>query len=96
MDGGASTDFQLRNGTAGGFLREIVNGKLGAVVDGAACMFSSTQLWKSLSAIGGPSSRTVVPCLMGKGQPGQFTWYSVSAVPGMLNSMTIVDSQRSL
>jgi TldD protein len=93
--GDASTDFQARNGSGRGTIREIVDGKLGAIVDGGAFLFDSTQLWKNLVAIGGASSRDVIPMSERKGQPTQVTAHSVAAVPGRLKDLTIVDIRRN-
>jgi TldD protein len=96
MGGRLSTDFQGRNGSGMGVMREIVNGKLGAAVDGAAFLFDSMQVWKTLTAVGGPSSRGVIPAIETKGEPGQVTQFSVSAVPCSLKDMIIVDARRSV
>jgi len=89
-----STDFQSRNGSGGANVREIVNGKLGAVIDGSAFLFDSTHLWKNLVALGGASSRVRAAASEVKGQPSQLNTHSISAVPAVLKDMIIVDSQR--
>jgi hypothetical protein len=78
-----------------GTIREIVDGKLGAIIDGGAFLFDSTQLWKNLMAIGGASSRDMVPMPERKGQPTQVTTHSVVAVPARLKDLTIVDVRRN-
>jgi TldD protein len=94
MHGSASADFQARNGSGRGFVREIVNGKLGAVVDGVNFLFDAMKLWTTLSALGGPGSQEVVPAGERKGQPAQATSHSVAAVPGSLKDIIIVDARR--
>lgn len=95
IDGDAGTDFQSRTGFAGGKMREIVNGKLGAFLDGAGMMFDSTQLWKGLTAIGGSASATLVTAVDWKGEPAQGSEYSIVAVPGHFKEATIVDVHHS-
>jgi TldD protein len=94
FEGRVSTDFQSRSGVGLGTFREIVNGKLGAIVDGAAFMFDSSQIWKTLTALGGPSSRVQVSAAGSKGQPTQRFPYSVAAVPGILANAAVVDLKR--
>jgi TldD protein len=92
--GGARMDFQFREGVGNGVMREIVNGKLGAFIVGGQMLFSSSELWKSLVALGGASSREQIPSKEDKGEPQQAAAYSVSAVPGVLKEMPIVDARR--
>jgi TldD protein len=94
-DGGINVDFQARSGVGMGKFREIVNGKLGAVIDGAAMMFDSTQIWKGLRALGGVSSRTRIPFGGVKGQPMQSYSYSIVAVPGTIANVAVVDLKRA-
>jgi TldD protein len=94
--GNTLADFQARNGSGRGIVREIVNGKLGAVIDGAAFLFDSMQLWKTLTAVGGPASQQVFSGGERKGQPVQATAHSVAAVPGSLKDLIIVDVRRNV
>lgn len=94
FDGGISTDYQSRSGYGIGTFREIVNGKLGAIVDSAAVVFDSSQIWKGLKAIGGPSSQARVAAAGAKGQPAQRYAYTVSAVPALLTNAAIIDLKR--
>jgi len=87
-------DPQQLNGTAVGTVREIKNGKLGRVLDGAALTFRAPEFWKSLDAIGGPSSVRTTGRLMYKGQPVQQTIHSISAVPGRFKNAGIIDFTR--
>jgi hypothetical protein len=75
-------------------MREIVNGKLGAVLEGAEILFDSTQVWKNLLEIGGPDSVSIVPAFNGKGQPSQQHEYTVSAVSARFKDMAVVDGRR--
>lgn len=79
---------------AGGEMREIINGKLGPILDGAQIIFDSTQFWKNLTELGGESSMQVTPAGSIKGQPVQFTSYSVQSVAGRFKELTVVDGTR--
>ena len=61
----AQIDSQARTGLllAGdyGCMQEIKNGRLGRILTGGAVFFNSQQLWKSLTAIGGPTTQAVLP-----------------------------------
>ncbi len=94
MSGGASTDFQSRTGQANGEMREIVNGKIGPVLEGAQIIFDSTQLWKNLTELGGEASADVVAAGSIKGQPVQASSYSVNTVAGRFKELTVVDAKR--
>jgi TldD protein len=91
------TDFQGRTGLGGGFpllLREIVNGKPGAILLGANFMFNTSQLWNDVIALGGPSSARNYGMLRKKGQPEQSIRHSVSAVPIAVKEVAIFDNTR--
>jgi TldD protein len=94
FDGNISTDFQSRAGLGVMGFREITNGKLGAVIDGAGLAFDSSQIWKGLRALGGPSSRVRIPSGGGKGQPFQGYPYSIAAVPGVIGNIAVIDLRR--
>jgi TldD protein len=95
LRGNASVDFQLRGGQGNAALvREIVNGKLGAIVTGASYLFDSISLWRRLVAIGGASTADVIVGSDIKGQPFQSTSHTVSAVPAKLVNVTTLDLTR--
>ncbi len=94
VGGGVSTDFQSRTGAGGGMMREIVNGKLGPILDGAQVLFDSTQVWKNLIELGGANSGATIWGKSIKGQPTQVSFYSLQSVAGRFKEMTIVDAQR--
>lgn len=90
-----STDFQAKNGMGtNGFVREIVNGELGNVIQHSGFLFNAVDFWKNVTAIGGSSSVKVAPKTNVKGQPMQASDYSVSAVPLTVKDVSIVDSRR--
>jgi TldD protein len=105
--GGVATDFQGKNGLgAGAVTREIVNGRLGARIVGGGFLFNSTELWKKLTAIGGPNSASVTDVIGSrgglwlnaphdvKGQPTQVMSYSVQAVPSLFTDVALIDRSR--
>ena len=94
VGGDLTMDFQSRSGAGGGTIREIVDGKIGAVIEGAGYLFDSTQLWKNLRAIGGPQSMETIPASELKGEPAQRPLHTTSAVPGILKDMPVVDMRR--
>ncbi len=90
-----SLDFQAKNGMiANGYLREIVNGKLGDALLGGGILFSSHELWNNVTAIGGLQSTAVVEGTSRKGQPQQECAYSISAVPMVVKNVSVVDVKR--
>jgi TldD protein len=91
----ASTDFQGKNGTlVKGKAYEVKSGKKVARLLNAGVLFSATELWKNVTAIGGPAS--VVPCAQGedKGEPMQSTMHSVSGVALTLTKQALIDVTR--
>jgi TldD protein len=87
-------DPQQLNGMAFGSLREIRNGKLGRFLTGAAVEFRAPNLWKSLDAIGGPSSTRWIGLQSWKGEPRQSTFHSVGAVPARFKNVAVIDFMR--
>jgi TldD protein len=95
LGGSISADFQSRTGGSyRSYMREIVDGKLGPILVGADILFASTELWKSLLEIGGPTSMAMSAHGSRKGQPVQSTLYSIEAVPARFKDMTVIDSTR--
>jgi TldD protein len=95
MDGIATTDFQAKNGTlAKGRVYEVKDGKKVARVANAAVLFSSTELWKNVTAIGGPASMIQRGQGESKGEPGQATLHTVSGVALALKQQAVVDITR--
>ncbi len=84
-------DFQCLNATVTGSAREIRKGKLERYISDAAIMIRTPELWKSMAAIGGPSSRKAYGFKCAKGQPEQAMGYSVSAVPAIFQNMGLIN-----
>ncbi len=91
---GIALDFQQLNGMAAGKAYKINNGKKVALLDGAGILFRTPELWKSLSILGGPGSAVQAAGLEYKGQPGQTSTHTITAVPAMFTQQTIIDSKR--
>lgn len=72
--------------------REIVNGKLGADLTGLTPVFSSADLWKHVSAVGGDASAQTFPVGARKGEPSQQMEFSVRAVPATVTNIACIDS----
>lgn len=95
VGGRVLTDFQSRTGGSNrAFMREITDGKLGAILQGADILFTSSELWKSLVEVGGTSSVEVASSRSEKGQPSQTSSYSIEAVPARFKEITVIDGTR--
>jgi TldD protein len=96
LQGHTSMDFQASNGTGpgDGYVREIRNGKLGAIMHNAEFVFTSLDVWKNVVTLGGVSTVEAIPATSGKGQPGQTTAHTVSAPAAIVRDVTIVDPER--
>ncbi len=95
--GGVGVDFQARTGIGGGgSVREIVDGKLGAIISSAAFSFSTVELWKSVIGIGGQSSCVRFAGVGAKGEPQQETRHSITAPPVAVNGVAVVDPMRKV
>jgi TldD protein len=94
IGGQFQTDFQARTGSGRGLIREIVNGKLGAVITGLECFFNTPQLWKNIKAIGGAASVVQITSSESKGEPAQTTSHSIRAVPAQIASVDFIDLRR--
>lgn len=87
-----TSDFQAKYGLVkGGVVREIVNGKLGAVVRNAGFLFETTELWKNVLALGGIQSARQYPVWREKGEPAQRIPYTVRAVPMAVRNVATID-----
>lgn len=93
-------DFQQINGLgfpnelAGGLCYEIRDGKKVALVEHVGFLFRSPELWKGLTALGGPESSEDFPISRTKGEPEQTMLATVSAVPAAFKEVTIIDPTR--
>jgi len=87
------TDFQAKNGYGSGVVREIVDGKIGDVLEHGWIQFSSVDVWKSLRAVGGAAHTTAVPMSYDKGMPSQSLSTSISAPPVVLSNVMMVSER---
>lgn len=103
------TDAQARNGILfSPRLRKITNGRLGPLLANGVVMFNTLDFWNHVTAVGGPSTRMVVPFsqyprggqfarLMRqpcKGEPPQVTSHSVQAVAATITNQPVIDPSR--
>lgn len=88
-------DPQGRSGVATGVMRKITKGKLGPYVHGGTIMFTSTELWTNLSALGGQASCEWWGMSREKGQPLQQCYHSVRAPAARIDRLAVVSSGPS-
>jgi TldD protein len=94
-DADVTTDFQAKRGLIkGGVVREIVNGRLGAIVDNAGLLFDTPELWKNVTTLGGATSAVQIPLWREKGEPVQRLPYTARAVPILAKNVAVTDVKR--
>jgi TldD protein len=103
-------DAQARNGLlVSPNMRHIKNGRLGAMVTGGAILFNTIDFWKHVMAVGGPSTRRVVPFSqyqLGwggewavffdqpvKGEPPQWSSHSVQAAAATVANQPVINPE---
>lgn len=91
---GVYMDPQQLNGSILGDVREIKNGKLGRFLNGAAIEFRGPNFWKTLDAIGGPSTQRWMGLEGWKGEPAQKVYHSVAGVPARFRNAAVLDFYR--
>src|SRR5262245_38581954 len=92
--GVSSIDQQRYNFQFGGaVIREITNGKLGAMVRDAAYQSRTPDFWTSCDGIGGPASyRLGGTSADGKGEPGQTNAVSHGCSPARFRNITVLNT----
>jgi TldD protein len=92
--GSSSIDQQRYNFQFGGaVIREITNGKLGAMVRDAAYQSRTPDFWASCDGIGGPSTyRLWGTSADGKGEPGQTNAVSHGCPPARFRQITVLNT----
>ena len=92
--GVSSIDQQRYNFQFGGaVIREITNGKLGAIVKDAAYQSRTPDFWASCDGIGGRSSyRLWGTSADGKGEPGQTNAVSHGCPPARFRQVTVLNT----
>jgi len=92
---GLGLDFQQRSGwSREGLFYEVKGGKRVARLQHAGLLFRTAELWKALTALGGPASLRWTPAQRAKGEPAQWAAYSVGAVPARFKQQTVIDTWR--
>jgi TldD protein len=88
-------DQQQLNGIGqSAVIRKITNGKLGPYLNNAGLVFRAPDFWKHLTAIGGAASERLFGFERYKGEPSQRVVHSVSAVPGVVTNVAVIDALR--
>src|SRR6185436_3187176 len=92
--GVSSIDHQRYNFQFGGaVIREITNGKLGAMVRDAAYQSRTPDFWASCDGIGGPALyRLLGTSADGKGEPGQTNAVSHGCSPARFRNITVLNT----
>jgi TldD protein len=92
--GVSSIDQQRYNFQFGGaVIREITNGKLGAMVRDAAYQSRTPDFWASCDGLGGPSTyRLWGTSADGKGEPGQTNAVSHGCPPARFRNVTVLNT----
>jgi TldD protein len=92
--GVSSIDQQRYNFQFGGaVIREITNGKLGAMVKDAAYQSRTPDFWASCDGIGGPATyRLWGTSADGKGEPGQTNAVSHGCPPARFRQVTVLNT----
>ena len=93
-DGSWSIDQQRYNFQFGGaVIREITNGKLGAMVRDAAYQSRTPDFWASCDGLGGPATyRLWGTSADGKGEPGQTNAVSHGCPPARFRNVTVLNT----
>jgi TldD protein len=77
----------------GGVIREIRDGKLGAIVKDAAYQSRTPDFWASCDGLGGPSTyRLWGTAADGKGEPGQTNQVSHGCPPARFRNITVLNT----
>ena len=92
--GVSSIDQQRYNFQFGGaVIREITNGKLGAMVRDAAYQSRTPDFWASCDGLGGPATyRLWGTSADGKGEPGQTNAVSHGCPPARFRNLTVLNT----
>jgi TldD protein len=92
--GSSSIDQQRYNFQFGGaVIREITNGKLGAMVRDAAYQSRTPDFWSSCDGIGGPAAYKLWGTSAdGKGEPGQTNAVSHGCPPARFRQVTVLNT----
>jgi TldD protein len=92
--GSSSIDQQRYNFQFGGaVIREITNGKLGAMVRDAAYQSRTPDFWASCDGLGGPATyRLWGTSADGKGEPGQTNAVSHGCPPARFRQVTVLNT----
>ncbi len=91
---GVRLDFQQLNGWGRCSVYEVKDGKRVAALANGGVLLRAPEFWKSLIAIGGPTSVERYGAEMEKGEPPQTAVNSVDVIPVMVKDLSIIDVMR--
>lgn len=95
--GSGMMDQQQLNGTGRGDhdrVFEIVNGRLGAAIEGAEYIYRSPEFWKNLVAVGGAQSVEAIGITRSREERDAEAAYTISAVPVTVRDVVVTDAMR--
>jgi TldD protein len=95
--GSGMTDQQQLNGTGRGDhdrVFEIVNGKLGAAIEGAEYVYRSPEFWRNLVAVGGAQSVEAIGITRSREERDAEAAYTIAAVPITVRDVVVTDAMR--
>lgn len=89
-------DFQCLDGYCNALqATEIRAGKRVATLMGAGMLLRADTFWKDIQALGGASSTSYLGGFQsGKGEPAQYTEYSIGAVPARIKQLALINPLR--
>jgi TldD protein len=92
----ANADFQAKNGMLWrGTFYDVKNGKrVAKLTNNAGVLFSTLELWKHVTALGGPASAASMAMSEYKGEPGQTTTHTINSVAVAFKQQAVVDLRR--
>ena len=94
MDVDVWSDQQMMKISGTGLVFEIKSGKIGKPVQNAGFLLRSSDLWKNIIALGGPSTAKTRGMIQGKGHPYQHAQLGVTAVPACIRDVDFIDTGR--
>lgn len=94
MDVDVLSDQQIMKINGRGTAFEIRSGKIGRPVQNAGFLLKSSDLWKNITSLGGPSTAKTIGVGSSKGHPFQHSELSVTAVPACIRDVDVVDLER--
>lgn len=92
--GTANVDFQLSSGTITGWAFEVKKGKRTAMLNATGLLFRTSELWNTVTRVGGKSSQRTYGHSAGKTNYHADATTSVTASPVLFKEGTVIDVTR--